>query len=80
MAASEVVASYKKLGLVEEAFRSLKVEAFVLRKIVSGGQTGADRAGLDFAIEAGIEHGGFVPRGLESVSFAVESDSKAFES
>jgi hypothetical protein len=24
MAASEVVASYKKLGLVEEAFRSLK--------------------------------------------------------
>jgi Circularly permutated YpsA SLOG family len=52
----------------------------VLRKIVSGGQTGADRAGLDFAIEAGIEHGAFVPRGLESVSFAVESDSKAFES
>jgi hypothetical protein len=35
----------------------------MLRKIVSGGQTGADRAGLDFAIEAKVEHGGFVPKG-----------------
>jgi hypothetical protein len=34
----------------------------VLRKIISAGQTGADRAGLDFAIEVGLEHGGFVPR------------------
>lgn len=32
-------------------------------KIVSGGQTGADRAALDFAIENGIEYGGFVPHG-----------------
>jgi hypothetical protein len=31
----------------------------MLRKIISGGQTGADRAGLDFAIEAGLEYGGF---------------------
>ena len=35
----------------------------MLRKIINGGQTGADRAGLDFAIEVGLEHGGFVPRG-----------------
>ena len=35
----------------------------MLRKIISGGQTGADRAGLDFAIKLGLEHGGFVPRG-----------------
>ena len=34
-----------------------------IRKIVSGGQTGADRAALDVAIRCGIEHGGFVPRG-----------------
>src|SRR5271165_3397356 len=34
----------------------------MLRKIISGGQTGADRAGLDFAIENGMEHGGYVPR------------------
>jgi hypothetical protein len=35
----------------------------MLRKIISGSQTGADRAGLDFAIETGLEHGGYVPRG-----------------
>lgn len=31
--------------------------------IVSGGQTGADRAALDFAIEHGLAHGGWCPRG-----------------
>ena len=38
----------------------------MLRKVVSGGQTGADRAGLDFALEVGLEHGGYVPRGRRS--------------
>jgi hypothetical protein len=32
-------------------------------KIVSGGQTGADRAALDFAIRHGHEHGGWCPHG-----------------
>lgn len=32
-------------------------------KIVSGGQTGADRAGLDFAIAHKIRHGGWCPKG-----------------
>lgn len=31
--------------------------------IISGGQTGADRAALDFAIRHGIAHGGWCPRG-----------------
>ena len=31
--------------------------------IISGGQTGADRAALDFAIRQGIEHGGWCPHG-----------------
>ncbi len=31
--------------------------------IVSGGQTGADRAALDFAIEHDLPHGGWCPRG-----------------
>jgi hypothetical protein len=31
-------------------------------KIVSGGQTGADRAALDSAIEPGIEYGGWRPQ------------------
>ena|SRR5688572_6575374 len=35
---------------------------FVAR-IVSGGQTGADRAALDFALERGIPIGGWVPKG-----------------
>lgn len=32
-------------------------------RIVSGGQTGADRAALDVALELGLESGGWVPRG-----------------
>lgn len=32
-------------------------------KIISGGQTGADRAALDVAIELGIEYGGAIPKG-----------------
>ncbi|GCF09989.1 putative molybdenum carrier protein [Dictyobacter arantiisoli] len=32
-------------------------------QIVSGGQTGADRAALDWAIQQGIAHGGWCPRG-----------------
>ena len=28
-------------------------------KVISGGQTGADRAALDWAIERGILHGGW---------------------
>ena len=32
-------------------------------KIVSGGQTGADRAALDWAIRSGIEHAGWCPKG-----------------
>ena len=33
------------------------------RKIISGGQTGVDRAALDIAIELGIDHGGWCPAG-----------------
>jgi Circularly permutated YpsA SLOG family len=32
-------------------------------KIISGGQTGVDRAALDFAIDHGFEHGGWCPQG-----------------
>lgn len=34
-----------------------------LEKIISGGQTGADRAALDWAINHGIPHGGWCPKG-----------------
>lgn len=34
-----------------------------ISKIVSGGQTGADRAALDAAIACGVAHGGWCPEG-----------------
>ena len=34
-----------------------------IEKIISGGQTGADQAGLDVAIKHGIPHGGAIPKG-----------------
>ena len=37
-----------------------------VERIVSGGQTGADRAALDFAIKHGIPHGGWCPQGRSS--------------
>lgn len=35
----------------------------MIAKIISGGQSGVDQAGLDFAIERGIPHGGTCPKG-----------------
>ena len=35
----------------------------MITKIVSGGQTGADRSALDFAIDNNIPHGGWIPKG-----------------
>ena len=35
----------------------------MIKKIISGGQTGADRAALDSALALGISHGGWIPKG-----------------
>lgn len=56
-------------------------------KIISGGQTGADRAALDFAIERGFDYGGFVPKGrraedgkiAEKYDRMTETDSRNYE-
>lgn len=45
----------EKIFIVDETFT-----------LVSGGQTGADRAGLDWAIAHGIKHGGWCPKGRKS--------------
>jgi hypothetical protein len=37
-----------------------------VRKIISGGQSGVDRAALDFALASGIETGGFVPKNRQA--------------
>jgi hypothetical protein len=34
-----------------------------IERIISGAQTGADRAALDFAIKHGLAHGGWCPKG-----------------
>ena len=35
----------------------------MIKRIISGGQTGADRAALDFAIKMDLPHGGWIPKG-----------------
>ena len=43
--------------------RKPKTKQMIIKRIVLGGQTGADRAGLDFAIEHGLKQGGWCPKG-----------------
>ena len=43
-------------------------------KIISGGQTGADRATLDFAIKNGIPHGGWCPKGREAEDGPIDAE------
>ena len=38
----------------------------MISKIISGGQTGVGRAALDVAIELGIPHGGWIPKGRKT--------------
>jgi hypothetical protein len=51
----------------------------MLRKIVSGGQTGVDRAALDFAIRCGIPHGGYCPKGRRSESGRIADQYRLLE-
>ena len=57
-----------------------------LKKIVSGGQTGVDRAGLDAAIQHRINHGGWCPRDrraedgiIDSKYHLIETDSRDYK-
>lgn len=42
-------------------------------KLISGGQTGVDMAALEFAIEAGMRHGGWVPKGRTNEAGVIPS-------
>jgi predicted Rossmann-fold nucleotide-binding protein len=45
----------------------------VIRKVVSGGQTGVDRAALDVAMELGIRCGGWCPKGRRAEDGVINS-------
>lgn len=47
------------------------MESYALEKIISGGQSGADRAGLDAALAFGIPVGGSCPRGRRAEDGAI---------
>ena len=51
----------------------------MLQKIISGGQTGVDRAALDAAIKMGIPHGGWIPKGRQTEDGALPSEYEMFE-
>jgi len=53
--------------------RSRETRAPRPARIISGGQTGVDRAALDAAIALGIPHGGWCPRGRLAEDGAVPS-------
>ncbi len=54
------------------ARESSAIVGTLVRKIISGGQTGVDRGALIAAIELGIEHGGYCPRGRLAEDGAID--------
>ena len=50
-----------------------------MARIVSGGQTGADRGGLDGAIAQGVPHGGWCPKGRKAEDGAIPARYKLIE-
>ena len=44
----------------------------MVKKIISGGQTGADRAGLDYAINNWLDHGGWCPKNRRAEDGAID--------
>jgi hypothetical protein len=55
-----------------------KVET-MLEKIVSGGQTGVDRAALDVSIKLDIPHGGWCPKGRKAEDGVLSMDYQLTE-
>ncbi len=53
--------------------------AFIIDRIVSGGQTGADRAALDWAISRGIAHDGWCPAGRKAEDGRLDDDYRLRE-
>ena len=59
---------YRLITLDEQDFDTRVLRCpMAIKKIVSGGQTGVDRAALDCAIELAIPHGGWCPAGRRAL-------------
>ncbi len=50
-----------------------------ISKIISGAQTGVDRAALDVALELGMPHGGWVPKGRKAEDGIIPEKYKMME-
>lgn len=50
-----------------------------ISKIISGGQTGADRAALDIAIKFNIPHGGYCPKGRKAEDGVIDGKYQLIE-
>jgi hypothetical protein len=62
----EALRKKKESGAAETPAAKEQTSAFRL-KIVSGGQTGVDRAALDVALAMGLDTGGWCPRGRRAL-------------
>ncbi len=51
----------------------------MIKKIVSGGQTGADQAALDAALKFGISHGGWISEGRQTENGPLDIKYKLIE-
>lgn len=54
--------------------RAVGRNPLMVQKVISGGQTGVDRAGLDAALRAGIPAGGSCPRGRKAEDGTIPED------
>lgn len=52
---------------------NININKYILCRLISGGQTGVDRAALDTALELGIPAGGWCPAGRRSARGAIPS-------
>jgi hypothetical protein len=50
-----------------------------IERIVSGGQTGADRAALDWAIARHVPHGGWCPKGRKAEDGVIDARYELME-
>ena len=50
-----------------------------ITKIISGGQTGADRAGLDVALAHDFPHGGWCPKGRKAEDGPIDAQYELTE-